>query len=374
MLGPYDYEPPVYWYTDTQHGGAFGFASEISPGADVPPPESLEWMLGPSHQWPIDAVWSYHAGAKPPFLDLGNFTNALQGRYGAASGVEDFSLKSQVMAYESLRAMFEAYGRNKYTSATGVIQWMLNNAWPGLYWHLWDYYLRPGGAYFGAKKGNEFVHVQYSYDDSSVVVTNHTYAAQSGLTATATLLDIHSSQVFTQSAPVSVAADGVTKTTLSLPAFDPSSPVYFLDLELVDAGGTTLSSNVYWLTPKPDVMAAPDPATAWYFEPVATFADFSQLSALPQVTLKATTSTQASGSNLVTSVTLENDSSTVAFFTRVQVASGGSEILPVLWSDGYVTLLPGAKKTLTATYASVLAAAGAPSVTVSGWNVATQQL
>ena len=64
--------------------------------------------------------------------------------------MEDFAAKSQIMAYEGIRAMFEAYSRNKYRS-TGVIQWMLNNAWPGLIWHLYDYYLRPGGGYFGAK-------------------------------------------------------------------------------------------------------------------------------------------------------------------------------------------------------------------------------
>ncbi len=43
---------------------------------------------------------------------------------------------------------------NKYT-ATGVIQWMLNNAWPSLIWHLYDYYLVPAGGYFGTKKANE---------------------------------------------------------------------------------------------------------------------------------------------------------------------------------------------------------------------------
>ena len=43
------------------------------------------------------------------------------------------------------RAMFEAYGRNKYES-TGVIQWMLNNAWPSIIWNLYDYYLVPAGA------------------------------------------------------------------------------------------------------------------------------------------------------------------------------------------------------------------------------------
>ena len=62
------------------------------------------------------------------------------------------------MAYDSERAMFEAYSRNKYES-TGIIQWMLNNAWPSLIWHLYDYYLQPAGGYFGAKKACEPLHV-----------------------------------------------------------------------------------------------------------------------------------------------------------------------------------------------------------------------
>ena len=70
--------------------------------------------------------------------------------------------------------MFEAYGRNKYTS-TGVIQWMLNNAWPSMIWHLYDYYLDAGGGYYGTKKACEPVHVQYSYDDHSVYVVNSKY-------------------------------------------------------------------------------------------------------------------------------------------------------------------------------------------------------
>ena len=88
------------------------------------------------------------------------------------------------MTYEAERAMFEAYGRNKYVS-TGVIQWMMNTAWPGLIWHLYDYYLRPGGGYFGTKKALEPVHVQYSYDDSSIVVVNSTYTDLAGYRVTA---------------------------------------------------------------------------------------------------------------------------------------------------------------------------------------------
>lgn len=374
MRGPYDYEPPIYWYTDTQFGGAFGFASEISPGADVPPVESLNAMLGPGHAWPVDSVWDYHVGAKPPFLDMNNYTTALDARYGAATGQADFAMKSQLTAYESLRAMFEAYGRNKYTSATGIIQWMLNNAWPGLNWHLYDYYLRPGGAYFGAKKGNEYLHIQYSYDDRSIVVVDHLLQAFSGLTATATIYSGSSAKTFSASATVDVAADSTVKTSLTLPSMAGSSGVYFLDLALADSNGKNVSSNLYWLTPQPDVMGSPDPNTDWYFVPIATFADFSSLASMPAVSLTATKATTQSGAQSTTKVTLMNPSSTLAFFTRVEVMAKGAEILPVLWDDNYVSIPPGGAKTVTATYATALTAGGDVTVAISGWNVSAAQL
>ena len=77
-------------------------------------------------------------------------------------------MKSQVMALESHRAMFEAFGRNKYL-ATGVIQWMLVNAWPSHMWHLIDFYLQVGGSGFGAKTAHAPLHLQYSYVSPSPV-------------------------------------------------------------------------------------------------------------------------------------------------------------------------------------------------------------
>src|SRR5581483_9369614 len=83
--------------------------------AAVPPVESLERMLPKDHLWPIDDFWAYHTGGGP-FKDLRVFTEALNARYGQAKDVQDYAFKSQMMAYEGIRAMFEAYSRNKYTS------------------------------------------------------------------------------------------------------------------------------------------------------------------------------------------------------------------------------------------------------------------
>src|SRR6202163_3776275 len=114
------------------------------------------------------------------------------------------------MSYEGVRAMYEAYSRNKYTS-TGVIQWMLNNAWPSLIWHLYDYYLRPGGGYFGTKKANEPLHVKYSYDDQLIVVVNSYYRAFSSYKVTAKVYNLDLSEKFSKTASLDVAPDSSTR-------------------------------------------------------------------------------------------------------------------------------------------------------------------
>ncbi len=205
MTGPYEYVPPVYWYVDKQAGGAYSFNTETSPGPAIPPIESLRRMLPKDHLWPIDNVWSYHAGGGP-FKHLDIFTEALQKRLGDATGVEDYARKAQVMAYDGERAMFEAYGRNKFDS-TGVIQWMMNNAWPSMIWHLYDYYLRPGGGYFGAKKACEPLHIQYSYDDRSVVVVNNYYKDFQHLKASARIYNLDMAEKYTFQADVDAAAN-----------------------------------------------------------------------------------------------------------------------------------------------------------------------
>ena len=122
------------------------------------------------------------------------------------------------MAYEGHRAMFEAYGRNKYTS-TGVIQWMLNNAWPGMIWHLYDWYLRPGGCYFGAKKACEPLHVQYSYDDRSIVVVNSYYQPFANMKVVATAYNLDMTPKFSREVKMDAEPDSSTRV-FTLPEID----------------------------------------------------------------------------------------------------------------------------------------------------------
>ena len=177
--------------------------------------------------------------------------------------------------------MFEAFARNKYT-ATGVIQWMLNNAWPSMIWHLYDYYLRPGGGYYGTKKACEPVHVQYSYDDRSVVIVSDRLEAVRGLKVKARVLDLGLAEKFVREATVDVPADGVVRA-LEIPVLQRIGPAYFVRLDLADAGGAAVSTNFYWLATRDDVLDFAK--TEWFYTPVQQHADLTAVTRLPPTTL-----------------------------------------------------------------------------------------
>jgi exo-1,4-beta-D-glucosaminidase len=359
MTGPYEYVPPSYWLLDTKAGGAHGFNTETSPGPAPPPIESLLRMLPPNKLWPINSDWDYHAGGGQ-FKNIGVFTEALNKRYGPAKSVEEYARKAQVMAYEGHRAMFEAFGRNKYTS-TGVIQWMLNNAWPGMIWHLYDWYLRPGGSYFGAKKACEPLHVQYSYDDRSIVVVNSFYEPFANMKVVATAYNLDMSVKFSREAKMNAEPDSSTRV-FTLPEIEGLSGTWFLSLKLEDSSDDTVSENFYWLSTTPETLQW-DKGT-WYTTPTKTYADYTALETLPPVTLKMTSRT----TDHSTTVTVTNPGKSLAFAVHLKVRreTDGEEVLPVLWEDNYFPLLPGQTRRITATYQPLKVKTV---VEIDGWNV-----
>jgi exo-1,4-beta-D-glucosaminidase len=321
MTGPYEYVAPLFWYVDTRHGGAFGFNTETSPGPAIPPIESLRRMLPGDHLWPIDSVWEYHAGGMSHTLNV--FSEALTQRYGPSNSAEEFSMKSQVQAYEAHRAMMEAYGRNKYTS-TGIIQWMLNNAWPSMIWHMYDWYLRPGGSYFGVKKACEPLHVQYSYDDHSVVIVNSYYQPFANLKASVKVYNFDMREKFSKDAQVSVGPDSSTRV-FTLPSISGLSGTYFVSLTL-ESGGQIASRNFYWLSTREETLdwSREEQDTSGQYDistwtPTKDFANYTALNSLPRINLEATAQTKSNGEERSTTVTLHNPTSTLAFDIHLKV-------------------------------------------------------
>ncbi len=350
MHGPYDYVAPNYWYVDTAFGGAYGYNTETCPGPQVPPIESIRKMISKEHEWPINnKVWEYHLG-RNEFQSLKRFLTAFNKRYGEANSLEDFAYRAQISNYEAMRAMFESFAVNKYHS-TGVVQWMLNSAWPEMFWQLYDWYLMPNGAFYGAKTACQPLNLAYNYKNKAIYLTNEYLNAFSNLKAEIKVLDIESKILLDKTIDVGID-ENTSKKIFEWPEIKGLSTTYFVDLRLKNENGEIVSNNFYWLSTKEDLHDFPK--SYWVYTPLKSFADFTALNTMPEAEVVSTTSFSKNGENTKLEVKLTNSSNKIAFFIEMLVVSkeSGKSVLPVFWSDNYVSLLPGEEKTYTAEFAT----------------------
>jgi exo-1,4-beta-D-glucosaminidase len=267
------------------------------------------------------------------------------------------------MNYEGIRAMFEGYSRNKYTS-TGVVQWMLNNAWPSMIWHLYDYYLDADAGYFAAKKACEPLHIQYSYDDRSIVVVNSTYQAIVGLQASVKVHGLKWNEIYSTKLTVNSAADS-SQRIISIPENLYLGPerIFFIDLTLSDSTGRLVSHNFYWV---PGTLTTFDwNKTDYTHTPASRHEDLAALASLPKAQVEA--SAEIDGRKIC--LHLKNASDALAFQIRAAARTpNGGLIAPVFWSDNWVELTPGESTELTAELPEGLTDRAV--IQLDGWNIA----
>ena len=74
-------------------------------------------------------------------------------------------------------------------------------------------------------------------------------------------------------------------------------------------------------------------------------------------------------------VTLINTGKTVAFFVHLRALKGkdGDDILPLIFSDNYISLAPGEKRMIKCTYATRNAQNIKPYFITSAWNLDVEQ-
>ncbi|MBI1753802.1 MAG: glycoside hydrolase family 2 [Acidobacteria bacterium] len=364
MLGPYDYVTPNYWFENTTRGGAYGFNTETGPGPQIPPLASLKKMIPAAELWPLNKTWEFHCG-RHEFNTLNRYLNAYNHRYGEAASVEEFAFKAQAANYEGMRAMFEAFGVNQ-PKATGVVQWMLNASWPKLYWQLYDYYLTPNGAYFGARKGSQPRNVVYDRAAKTVHVVNDTRAAFAGLKVRARIFNAASTKVFEKNVGAA-CGPGASAQVLDLKAVDAGSPLYFLDLQLTE-NGVPVADNFYWLSTSPDTLD--EAHSNWFMTPNTGFADFKGLSALPQAQVKMASRFE----NGAGTVTLTNASDRLAFFLELGLTQGPGkgDVRSALWDDNYLSIPPRESRTVRVRFDPADLNGRTPRVRLAGWNIPAQ--
>ena len=363
MNGPYDYVTPDYWYLDTNNGGAFGYNTETGPGPLPPPLESLKRMIPPQDLWPMDGVWKFHC-ARGQFHQLNHYWEAFTNRYGMPRNASEFAFKSQAANYEAIRPMFEAFAVN-LPRATGIIQWMLNASWPKLYWQLYDYYLVPGGAFFGTKKGAAPFAVIYNYGDRGIYLVNQT-RKDFGLCRTEiTAYDLNSRPIF-KTAVTNATSDYGAQKICDLSALTPGTPVYFLDLRTLDERGVKRADNFYWLSIKPDVLDEKN--STWYVTPNRSWADFTALNQLPRATVRYDVLYRRTKDGTEARVRLKNIGDNLAFFIEMRIVGAKSRqtVTPVIWDDNYISLPPHSD----GTYVAHFATGNREKLELTGWNVA----
>lgn len=350
MAGPYSWRPPTYWFSG-RYRAARGANAEQGDNEHIPPFASLRRFIPPDDLWPINETWYLHAGSNAQNSTLTSTRRAVDRRYGPSGSAEEFARKAQLAHYESTRAQFEAYAALDPGDRRMTIYWMLNSHWPSFFGHLFDYYLRPGGAYYGAKAGLRPLSVvfdSYATGDHSkayVTVVNQTPENRRDLRARVRVYDLSGSVRFDRTTDDIAVAAGAAAPALTLPRVTRDSSVFFIRCELVDSSGAVIANNLYWQSQQRDDLGPPDNDYAFELRQVS-WADMTALNYLPRVALDITARQSAHGDAVT--IRLHNPTRRVAFFARAELLSerDGDEILPIEYSDNYVTVFPGETVTI----------------------------
>ena len=338
MEGPYEYVGPDYWYYDTRSGGAFGFNTETGIGTNLPAIESLRRMVSEDKLWPLGRALGCHATASASAM---NSTECLEetiaGLYGEATDLEDFVRKGHAVDYDGTRAMFEAFRAN-LPHTTGIVQWMLNSAWPSIYWQLYDYYLVPTAGYYDTKKACEPVQLIYNIKDARVYAINET-AGPVQVEASFQLYDAKSQ----------ILASGRKTVTVAqrepLPVFDLSrykNKERFLSLNLKDKDDAPVADNFYCLPARWNTYRWKD--ANWYVAPIDRYADLRFVTQLPAADVRFEVSEDKDGYK----VTVTNESDVIAYQNILTLKDDSGElVVPAFWSDNFFSLLPHESKVVT---------------------------
>ena len=333
MEGPYEYVGADYWYKDTEAGGAFGWNTETGIGANLPQLESLKKMIPAGSLWPLSDVWDYHCTASSSAM---NTTKVLQetikGLYGGFDGLNDFVRKAHAVDYDGTRAMFEAF-RVRIPKSTGIVQWMLNSAWPSLYWQQYDWYGVPTAAYYGTKKACEPVQLLFDYATRKVYAVNESASARE-LQATMQVFDAASKPIGKETKTVKVGYREVVPV-FDLKRYD--GKPHFVALALAD-GDKPVTDNFYVLPAKDNEYDWKK--TNWYITPITNYADLGFAFKQPKADVEMTV---ADGR-----VTLVNKSDVLSYMNILKAKDAdGNLVVPFTWSDNFFPLLPGETKVIT---------------------------
>ena len=341
--GPYGIREPEKIFTER----SFPFNPETG-SVGIPNYDGLKKFIPEDEMVPPQGPrpgrsWQYHK-----YLPLMDFPD----RYGKVKDIRDFCFKAQLVSYEQYRALQEAFNHKMWDWYAGMLIWKNQNPWTALRGSFYDYYLDYQGGYFGYKHAAAPIHIQLNLNDSVVCVLNQTAIETKPLTAKILLFDMHGKLLSEQKNEIILQAhDLILLSKVELPKN--TNEVFFLKLQLTDQD-IMVDENLYWLSNKHH--------------------SYEKLNELEKVEVRAEIKKNGEGQSVIK---ISNPKNETAFFIRLKVTNSNNElVLPVYFTDNYITLLPGEEKEILPDLSSGKAISGLNnlSLVIEGWNVTQQEI
>ncbi|MGI4829901.1 MAG: glycosyl hydrolase 2 galactose-binding domain-containing protein [Janthinobacterium lividum] len=345
--GPYSYENPADYYTKLDRG----FAVEVG----TPSLPTLEWFhrwLPKEDRWPISDDWAYHN-----WHPHSEFTTHMQMQLGASDSLEEYERKAQMMNYVDYRAIFEGFNQHLWAPNGGRLLWMTQPAWPSMLWGIISSDYDTQASYYGTKKACEPLHVQMDLSNGDVAVVNTTRETLQGATLATDVYSLTGKALQHTDHPVRSTTDDISVVSrLDLAPLMADGPV-LVRLELRNGTGKLLSRNLYWQA--------------------AAEADYRALNTMPQATVSVVAHLLPLVGEAVertVQITLKNQSQAPTLETKLVLEdSKGNQLLPVYFSDNYISLLPGEEQTVNVQMPADQVR-GSFKLALRGWNQKNQTI
>ena len=343
--GPYGIQPlSVFWEHKT-----FPFNSEVG-SIGVSDYESLKRFIPTDHLVPpvydedthknkTDEVWDYHK-----YIGYDTSIN----KYGKAKNTEDFAFKAQLVNYDQYRGLAEGFTSHMWDWYTGFIIWKTQNPWTAMRGQMYDYYLDPNACLYGLHNGSAPLHIMYNPVNGMVMVANNTFKAHRSMMMVVKVFTIDGkdsllTQVFADINATTTKRYFSIKSTIDAMTAKEGA---FLSLQLLDADKKVITDNFYWIA---DHKGNYSGLQKMKDNDLGVKAKFIQKNKVE--------------------ITLDNSQShAISFFNRLSLVNADTKtrLLPVFYSNNYVSVLPGEEKKIVVDYPA--SASKNLLIDISGWN------
>ena len=250
------------------------------------------------------------------------FMTEMEKEFGAATSLEDFERKAQMLNYVQHRAIFEGMNAHLWAPNTGRMLWMTQPAWPSSTWQILSSDYDTQASFYGVKKASETLHVQLDPTTFQVQVANSLPTTAAGLAIRARVYSLDHKMLVEHEEKKDVPSGVIEAFPLDL-APHLKGNVVLVKLELRDASGKLVSDNFYWLG--------------------GETTDYRKLNRLPTAQLAVTANATRKMDVVDVHVRLENTGNSAAIETKLTLleSDGRTRILPAYYGDNYISLLPG---------------------------------